>query len=133
MATFSRHSPKLLGVLALSSTAAFAADHPSARLVYSVSADAKDCPDESSFRTKVAGRLGYEPFTATDDARFISIRLLQESTQLRARMEVRTFDAGAPAVRELGGDTALGLLPGTALGGHGGAGVRYGALSIEGG
>jgi hypothetical protein len=49
-------------LLAVSFVAGVASASPSARLVYSRSADAASCPDEVALRSAVAARVGYDPF-----------------------------------------------------------------------
>ncbi len=47
------------------------------------------CPDEQSFRRKVATRLGYDPFVA-DAPRNVTVDLVPNGTRLRARARVQT-------------------------------------------
>lgn len=71
-----------------------------ARLVYSRTADAVQCPDESTLRDAVAARLGYDPFVAYS-ARTMVVEIRSESGSLKARVYLVETDDVAGGVRDL--------------------------------
>jgi hypothetical protein len=74
----------------------------SATLSYVVSGAALRCPDEESFRRKVAARLGYQPFS-TGGLHRVSVRLSATSTGLRGHAEVTRVGQSESGVRDLDG------------------------------
>ncbi len=71
-----------------------------ARLVYSRTADAVQCPDESTLRDAVAARLGYDPFVAYS-ARTMVVEIRAAGASLKARVYLVEADDVAGGVRDL--------------------------------
>jgi hypothetical protein len=71
-----------------------------ARLVYSRTVDAVQCPDESTLRDAVAARLGYDPFVAYS-ARSMVVEIRAEGASLKARVYLVETDDVAGGVRDL--------------------------------
>lgn len=73
-----------------------------ARLSYAASGTPARCPDEESFRNKVAARLGYQPFSA-NGAHRVSVRLITTAGRVRGHAEVTRSDERVSGVRDLEG------------------------------
>ncbi len=58
------------------------------------------CPDDESFRHRVAARLGYQPFASTGDHR-VSVRLRVASGRVHGHAEVMRAGQSSPGVRDL--------------------------------
>jgi hypothetical protein len=86
--------------------AAFAApEEERARLQFQVAPRlASSCPDEESFRLKVAARLGYQPFTGGGPHE-VTVDIRSTPTGIVARATVRHGGQSAPGVRTLDGKT----------------------------
>jgi hypothetical protein len=82
----------------LCSGAAFGAQD--ARLVYSRTPDARQCPEETTLRDAVAKRLGYDPFVAVS-ARSMVVEIRGDGASLRARVYLVQSDNLAGGAREL--------------------------------
>ncbi|MDP8999013.1 MAG: hypothetical protein M3O46_02765 [Myxococcota bacterium] len=107
-----------IGILAVLTVARSAGATPSARLVYSRSANATSCPDETALHKAVAARFGYDPFFAwarqtvvvqisRDRGRYAArLQLVDEQGLARGTREIRSdepscaelFDAAALAI-----------------------------------
>ncbi|HSY20766.1 MAG TPA: hypothetical protein VK841_01545 [Polyangiaceae bacterium] len=77
---------------------------PSARLVYSRTADAASCPDEGALRTAVAARVGYDPFFGWAK-RTVIANLAREDGAYVAKIDLvdeQGLDHGARALRTEG-------------------------------
>jgi hypothetical protein len=94
----------LLVCSVLLATARPAMATPSARLIYSRSADAMSCPDEDAMRHAVAARFGYDPFFAWAKQTLI-VQIWRGRSRYRSRVQV--IDAAGVARggnRELSSD-----------------------------
>lgn len=76
---------------------------PSARLVYSRSADATSCPDEASLRQAVAKRFGYDPFFPWAKQAIV-VQVWRERGRPRARVELVDAGGVGRGTRELNSD-----------------------------
>jgi hypothetical protein len=77
---------------------------PTARLVYSRTADAASCPDEGALRTAVAARVGYDPFFAWAK-RTVIANLTRKDRAYVAKIDLvdeQGLDHGARALRTEG-------------------------------
>jgi hypothetical protein len=73
---------------------------PTARLVYSRTADATSCPDESSLRRSVAARVGYDPFFPWAK-RTVVASLARRGNAFVAKVDLVDEDGVAHGAREL--------------------------------
>ena len=79
---------------------AFASDEPATATLAYVSNVGARCPDDESFRHRVAARLGYQPFSP-DGKHRVSIRLRAASARVNGHAEVTRAGQSSPGVRAL--------------------------------
>ncbi len=70
------------------------------RLVYVRETGAESCPDEGRVRAAVAGRLGYDPFSAAASATVVA-RITRENGRFFGSIEIVDESAGSRGNREL--------------------------------
>jgi hypothetical protein len=87
-------------VVAAIATTAVAAPARSARLTYTRSANASDCPDVDVIRAGVAARLGYEPFDDRAE-RVVSATVNRTGRTLEALIQIAGADGKPAAERKL--------------------------------
>jgi hypothetical protein len=86
--------------LAASLFAATGLASPSARLVYSRTADAASCPGEAALRSAVAARFGYDPFFSWAKQTIV-VQILRQRGHYVARLQLLDDQGVAHGSREL--------------------------------
>jgi hypothetical protein len=81
----------------VTSTAMARAEHASVTLSYSSAKSAKSCPDENTFRSLVAARLGYDPFVSAG-VRTLAVDFERRGNEVVGRLDLST-DGDAKAVK----------------------------------
>jgi len=76
---------------------------PSARLVYSRTAEAVTCPDEGALRKAVATRFGYDPFFPSAP-KVVVVQMWRDRGRLRSRVQLVDEQGMARGTRELTSD-----------------------------
>ena len=89
---------------------------PSARLVYARAPDAASCPDETTLRSAVAARFGYDPFFPWAKQTVV-VQMWRSDHRYRARVQMVDAQGMAQGTRELAsdGDSCSTLFDTTAL------------------
>jgi hypothetical protein len=93
----------LAGLVASLATASSAHAAPSARLVYSRTAEAMACPDEEVLRKAVATRFGYDPFFPWAP-KVVVVQMWRDRGRLRSRVQLVDEQGVARGTRELTSD-----------------------------
>jgi hypothetical protein len=99
------HVAALGGAVAVLTWCAPAVANPSARLLYSRSADATECPDEATLRRAVARRFGYDPFFPWAK-QAVSVQVWRDHGRPRSRVQLVDDQGVVQGTRELQSDQA---------------------------
>jgi hypothetical protein len=97
------HFLAVVAVIASLVTASSATASPSARLVYSRTAEAMTCPDEGALRKAVATRFGYDPFFPWAP-KVVVVQMWRDRGRLRSRVQLVDEQGMARGTRELTSD-----------------------------
>ena len=94
----------ILAISPVAAVARAAPELPAARLVYSRSPEAANCPDEDELRNLVSARLGYDPFRDHAPSTVVAA-ITRVGRSLHARVELRDANSALTGARDLSSNT----------------------------